>query len=277
MRNKQFKKIYIEITNRCNLQCPFCPTDRREKRNMTQEEFEHILQQVKEYTDYLYFHIKGEPLLHPKINEMIEQAVEYGFKVNLTTNGTCLERLTTKKIRQINYSLQSTKSIEQMQRILYQLKEIARTTQTYISIRLWRSEIQQDQKILNLLKAEFPNLENLQDKEKLEEQIYLSIEEEFEWPDLENKVYKKQGYCHGTKDHIGILVDGTVIPCCLDHKACIPLGNIFVQEISEILQSSRMKTIQEGFKKRQAVEELCQKCGFKERFSRNQKGKIGIY
>ena len=55
---------------------------------MTIEEFETVLKKIKDYTDYIYLHIKGEPLLHPQIIDILKVAEEYNIKVNLTTNGT---------------------------------------------------------------------------------------------------------------------------------------------------------------------------------------------
>ena len=85
---KKYRKIYIEITNKCNLNCSFCSKVLKPKRDMTLEEFDNILSKIKDYTDYIYLHVKGEPLLHKDIIKYINKANEYNLKVNLTTNGT---------------------------------------------------------------------------------------------------------------------------------------------------------------------------------------------
>ena len=61
----KFKKIYLEITNVCNLKCSFCHGTKRRKQFIDFEDFQQILAKIKNYTNYLYFHIMGEPLMHP--------------------------------------------------------------------------------------------------------------------------------------------------------------------------------------------------------------------
>ena len=117
---KKFKKIYVEITNICNLNCPFCSKDNNKLKEMTKEEFEYILKKINNYTDYLYLHVKGEPLLHSKLNEIIELCDKYHKKVNITTNGTLLKDNLEimKKVRQINISLHSLLDKEKLFDIL---------------------------------------------------------------------------------------------------------------------------------------------------------------
>lgn len=263
---KRFKKIYIEITNICNLSCDFCAPDNRVKAYMQKEDFIKVLKEIKPYTQYIYLHVKGEPLLHPKINEFIDIAHQQGFYINLTTNGTLRHKLTTKNIRQINYSMQSAANIKEMQEIIQDLKAYIQDTNIYLSLRLWIDKIKGNQDIEQMLKEEFPLFDKIEDKRKLDNNIFLSIENEFVWPDMEQKELSKEGYCYGLKDHIAILVDGTIIPCCLDHKGCISLGNILEDNLEDVLQSPRVSRMIEGFQNRKATEALCQTCAFKNRF-----------
>ena len=258
---KRFKRVYIEITNNCNFNCSFCTQDGRKKEFMTKEKFENIILKIKNYTDYIYLHVKGEPLLHPNINEFIDFAYKNNINVNITTNGSLINNLKTKNIRQINYSMQSTKDIEKIKETIQRLIEYIEGTQIYLSLRLWTTQIKENEDLIQWLKNKF-KIENIQDKMKIGENIFLSIENEFIWPDLENKEIFEDGFCYGLKDHIGILVDGTVVPCCLDHKGNIALGNIFEQDIEEIINNKRAEAIIEGFNKRSFVEELCKKCNF---------------
>ncbi|HIS11510.1 MAG TPA: radical SAM protein, partial [Candidatus Onthocola stercoravium] len=68
------KKVYVEITNNCNLDCSFCIKNTRKSMFMSEDNFEVILNKLKNTTSYLYFHVMGEPLLHPLINEFIDIA-----------------------------------------------------------------------------------------------------------------------------------------------------------------------------------------------------------
>jgi len=269
MKNKRFKKIYIEITNICNLSCPFCASDNRQKEHMTLDNFDYILNQIKEYTDYIYLHVKGEPLLHPQINKFIDLANQKGFLVNITTNGTLFDRLKTKNIRQINYSMQSTNDVEEIRKNIQKMRKFIAETNIYLSLRLWSEQAKNNIKLKQMLLEEFEilnSLEDIVDKKKLDSNIFLSIEDEFEWPSLDSNDENEKGYCYGLKDQLAILVDGTIVPCCLDHNGVINLGNIFKDKLSDILNSNRAKQILEGFRNRKVSEELCKKCHFKNKF-----------
>jgi len=108
---KKYKKIYIEITNICNLSCSFCSIDNRVKESITLEKMEHILKNINNYTDYVYLHVKGEPLLHKELKEILDLCKKYNKKVNITTNGTLIKEnikeLKHPVVRQINLSLHS--------------------------------------------------------------------------------------------------------------------------------------------------------------------------
>lgn len=87
-----FKRMYLEITNVCNLRCAFCPGTQRPRRFMTPEEFRQLAARLRPYGTYLMLHVMGEPLLHPRLAELLDIAGELGFRVCLVTNGTLLPR-----------------------------------------------------------------------------------------------------------------------------------------------------------------------------------------
>ena len=255
----RFKRVYIEITNICNLKCSFCPPHHRQNQYMTFEEFKSILASIKPYTQYIYLHVKGEPLLHPKFDQFVEYAYHNGFQINLTTNATKLhEHLQiTKYLRQINISLHATNSRE----IVQTAKKIH---DTIINFRIWNKSLNQE--AITLLEEAYhvtiPNTRNF----TLAQNQFLSQEELFEWPSLAKGDSQKNGYCHALSTQIAILVNGTVIPCCLDHEGDIPLGNIHTHSLESILQSEKAQEMLHGFQNRVATEELCKKCTFKNRF-----------
>ena len=78
---KRFQKVYLEISNVCNLSCAFCPGTKRKKKVMTEAEFRMMLPKLRPWTDFLYFHLMGEPLCHPNMESFLQIAGEYGFKV----------------------------------------------------------------------------------------------------------------------------------------------------------------------------------------------------
>ena len=264
----RFKKVYIEITNKCNFNCPFCSKDNRELKDMSPLEFEHVLNEVKPYTNYIYLHVKGEPLFHPNFKDIILLCEKYNMKVNITTNGSLLYKqkdiLKNKCIHQINISLQSYKEDTLMDNILNTCDELSNNT--IIVYRFWALDnsifSKDNQKIFNVIKNHYNT-----DNNKLSNNIFWEKAELFEWPNLKNNNYK-DGFCMGTKTHIGILSDGTVIPCCLDSNGVVNLGNIFNNGLKDIIESDRFNNMYNSFKNNQCSEELCKHCTYKNRFKK---------
>ncbi|MBU5437354.1 SPASM domain-containing protein [Tissierella sp. MSJ-40] len=290
---KKFKKVYIEITNVCNLQCDFCPQIMREPNFMGIEEFTHILSEIKGFTDYIYFHIKGEPLLHPDIDKFLDISYEKGFKVNITTNGTLIDKVKDKlmgkpALRQINFSLHSfdgntklTNKEDYLKEIFNFIKETRDEESLIIALRLWNldedniinKEAKRNKEIIEKIEEEFNLPFKIQEEItpqrgiKIGDRLYLNQDSRFQWPDLDAEELNDVGFCYGLRDQIGILSDGTVIPCCLDGEGVINLGNIFETSFSEIIMGDRAKKIYEGFSNRKVVEELCRKCGYRVKFN----------
>lgn len=281
----RFKKTYIEITNICNKNCSFCSVDKRNKKEMTIEEFEHILKEIKPYTNYIYLHVKGEPLLHSNFSKIISIAEQYSFNVNITTNGTLLVKqkdiLKNKCIRQINISLHSFEKKEEpnyFSNIFEVTKELLNNnSKLSIVYRFWALKNNNlsvtNKEIIDLiikeynLNNDFYNLINIKNNVKIKEQLYLNKGDIFEWPNIENDYVSDNGTCQGTRLHIGILSDGTVIPCCLDSNKIINLGNIFTQSMESILKCKRFVEINENFKNNKIIEELCKHCSYRKRFN----------
>ena len=291
---KRFKRIYIEITNVCNLQCSFCPQTGRQAEFMEIETFRNILDQIKPYTDYIYFHVKGEPFLHPQLDRFLDISHEKGFQVNITTNGTLIHKVRDKLIakpalRQINFSLHSFDGNEGLHRkedyihpILSFINEATVKSNVIISLRLWNldkdnrinQEKQRNRELLAILEKEFDLPYRIQEMvfpsrgAKLADRIYLNQDYEFQWPDLKEEEDDGMGFCHGLRSQIAILADGTVVPCCLDGEGIMNLGNIKNTEFSEILAMERTINIIRGFSRMEAVEELCRKCGYRKKFGK---------
>lgn len=287
---KKYKKIYIEITNVCNLKCDFCPETNRKSAFLKVDEFSNILDQIKPFTDYIYLHVKGEPLLHPDLFNFLDIAYSKGFKVNITTNGTLInesgEALLNKPgLRQINFSLHSfdgnekselTKE-EYINNIISFTKKANELTNMFISLRLWNLETNKDSlknlDILSTLEQEFKLVSSIAEHIdegrgiRLKDRVFLNHSLKFDWPDLSAEEDFSNGFCYGLKDQIAILVDGTVVPCCLDNNGTMNLGNIFNTNFSNIITSERAMKISDGFSKHKVVEELCRKCGYRKQFN----------
>lgn len=283
---KKFKRIYIEITNVCNLKCRFCDATNRKQEFMSVDNVEKIFNKIKDYTDYIYLHVKGEPLLHPNIREILDLAFKYNLNVIITTNGTLIKNnidvlSKAKAIRQINISLHSIEQNSNLEfdknlyfeELFNSIEEITKINNFYVSYRLWNLEdIKNSDKnidVLNSLKKYY-NISNLfelvknSDFIKIADKKYINLDTIYEWPSLNKNIISKTGYCYGLINQIAILVDGTVVPCCLDQNGDINLGNIFESEFEDILNSNLSKEIVEGFKNNKLVHSLCQRCGFRE-------------
>lgn len=288
---KTFKKVYIEITSVCNLACSFCPPTQRAKGLIKVEQFQHILDEIRPYTKYIYLHVKGEPLLHPRIDQLLEAAHEKGFKVNITTNGTLINKQRTKllgnpAIRQMNFSLHSFdghEGSENREKYLGDILQFVREEQNkniLFSFRLWNLQRENQTEVdkrknaetLEILEKEFQLPFKIEEKVepgkgiKIAPNVYLNQDHEFKWPSLLEKEDEGKGFCHALRSHSAILVDGTVVPCCLDGEGVINLGNVHEQKFGDIINSDRANNLVEGFSRREAVEELCRKCGYRQKF-----------
>ena len=278
---KRFRKVYVEISNRCNLTCSFCPGTKRQSRGMTEEEFAFLLPRLQEWTDYLYFHVMGEPLCHPKLERFLEMAGEAGFKVILTTNGTLLPRqqemlLRSTALHKVNISLHAFEAndlsmpFEDYLRGCFDFGKAAEGNKL-VTYRLWNAGglDEKNREILDAMHLAFPDpWVQVRKGTRIADRVYLEHGDKFDWPDLNAPDGGEKVFCYGLKDQIGVLCDGTVIPCCLDHEGDIPLGNLFRQELGEILADNRAKAMYEGFCRGQATEELCRKCGYARRFGK---------
>lgn len=279
---KRWKRVYIEITNICNLSCSFCKQTKRIRKSMSPEEFEEILKKIDDYTDYIYLHVKGEPLIHQNLKEILNIASKYQKKVTITTNATLLKEkesilLESSCIRQMNLSLHSENNKENyLEEIFSSVDKLSKKMN--IVYRFWtlhkgilnEKSTETVKKINSYYHLSPETVEKLYTNSniKIKENIYVNKDNEFLWPDLENEYYEPYGYCRALKDQIAILVDGTVIPCCLDGEGFINLGNIYESTMEEIMSNDRTKNMIEGFKSRKVSEELCKHCNFKEKFNR---------
>jgi MoaA/NifB/PqqE/SkfB family radical SAM enzyme len=259
---------------------------------MTISRFEQIITAVKPFTDHIYFHLMGEPLLNPNVAKFLEIAHAAGLKVNLTTNGTLLSAnqsvlLEAPALRQVNISLSSFEANEMNSSLESYLETVAqfvnaasKQSQPICSIRLWNMDTAElkgsntfNHQIINYLEhsLEMPTgslIEMLSHKmsAKVKERVYINMAEKFEWPDMEKAQENTTVFCYGLRDQLGILVDGTVVPCCLDSDGNIPLGNVLEMPLDTIINSKRAVALYEGFSNRVAIEPLCQKCGYAKKY-----------
>ena len=276
---KRFNKVYLEISNLCNLRCAFCPGTKRAPHRMTEEEFSALLPKLRPFSDYLYFHLMGEPLCHPLLGRFLELAGQAGFKVILTTNGTLLTRmqdvlLKAPALHKVNISLHAFEANDLAVPFSEYLRGCfafgkAAEGKCIISYRLWNNggADELNSQILDTMAQFFPRPWAEERRgPRLGQKIYLEYGDKFDWPDLNAADNGERVFCYGLRDQIGVLCDGTVVPCCLDHEGDLALGNLHETTMDAILETDRAKAIYEGFQKGKAAEELCRKCGYATRF-----------
>ncbi len=299
IKMKKFKKIYIEITNICNLNCSFCPKHKRTPKIMSPSEFEKILQITHNRGDNFYLHLMGEPTSHPEFKEILNICNKYNIKINITTNGTLLNNvdnlLLESNLRSVNISLHSFEannlniSLQDYLDNIISFCKKAIGQNTVVELRLWTMSIESiknkdsiNHKIVEYINKNLnPNIDMFKKLEetffymtnnrkknfKIYENIFLGMSEQFSWPSIQNSPNKVcSGFCYGLRNQIAILSDGTVVPCCLDSDGNIPLGNIFKEDFDSIINSSRSKNIYNGFTNQKAVEPLCQSCGYMKKY-----------
>lgn len=280
----RFSRCYLEITNRCNLSCSFCPKTKRPARTISPAEFRHLAEKLRPYTDYLYLHVLGEPLMHPALKTLLDICRELSFRVVITTNGTLLPAqetmlLSSPALYKINVSLHSFEANAPGDFGAYlsgcfSFAKKAGEAGKLVDLRLWnldgettRGQNAQNDVILETLASFFPRpwVQNTWGF-RLCDRVFVHYAEKFDWPDLALEERSDCGTCRALKDQIAVLSDGTVVPCCLDHEGDIALGNLFSQNLPEILDDTPAKSLLSGFSARKLSHPLCRRCGYAKRF-----------
>ena len=246
---------------------------------MSAEEFEAVAKKLTGITGYLYYHLMGEPLTHPGLPEMIGIAAKLGFKSQITTNGTLLpdrgQALIDAGVHKVNISVHSFEEGTDEDYVNYinaclDFADRASKAGIIVVLRLWNNGYDEGRNIstLDLMKTKFPWDWKEEPKGiRIQHKLFIEHGDRFDWPDLSAEDGGNSVFCHGLRDHFGILSDGTVVPCCLDREGAINLGNIFEASVEEILNTPRAKAMVSGFSCRRATEELCRKCGYARRFN----------
>jgi|LSQX01.2.fsa_nt_gb radical SAM protein with 4Fe4S-binding SPASM domain len=227
-KSQRFKKVYIEITNVCNLSCSFCPGTVRKSTFMSLCDFEKVLGRITGYTRYIYLHVMGEPLLHPELTKIFEISHSYGFRVNITTNGTLIlkrqkDLLDAHALRQVNFSLHSREGVVSPEERKKYLDDIFRFSDKalergdiFISYRLWNigasSADKYNKWVLESIEKhcsiDFSLWNTFIEKDRItvKDRLYINRAEVFQWPDD----------CHAEDDP----TDDTVSSACVKPDSC---------------------------------------------------------
>lgn len=273
------KRVYIEVTNICNLNCSFCPKTKRKPEYMDVSFFEKVASQVKEYTDQIYLHVMGEPLLHPKIKEILGICEEFKLQVNLTTNGTLLAQhiewlKNSTALRKLTLSIQAYEANdigwkETLAQVVNCVNQLP--TRVIVEYRLWNWGVstcarEQVAYLTACYGQPTKNTDKLSSNKyensiKLKNNVYIMFDKPFLWPNQSKQDASKR-YCPALTRQIAILVDGRVVPCCLDSEGKMTLGNLHLKSFDEIVKSARVNEMMCALQKGERKFELCKTCQF---------------
>lgn len=290
---KRFKKVYLEISNICNLKCSFCPAVERGEMQISEQHFTERLLKVSPWAERVCLHVMGEPLAHPLLQRFIEIAEQHKVDLEITTNGTLLNLTTTQAllnstVKQVNFSLQSfldnfpeaspEKYIEKILNFVEQA--FVKRPDLYTNLRLWghgSEGFENDtEMVLQKVERRFAVVINrnvdvgFKKSKNVKNRLYIHFDSRFNWPDLRRPVLSEKGSCYGLRSHVAVLSDGAVVPCCLDKEAGMQLGSIDHQDLLQIIDSPKAKNIRKGFEQGLLQEELCRRCGYATRFKKHK-------
>ena len=278
---KKFKHIYFELTNICDRKCSFCPEVNRKRMFMPTEDAFRFLDQASELTDAVYWHLQGEPLLHPDFRMITQYAHKLGLILKLTTNATHLKQLKDHLLSgifyQINFSLQSLNEVppeerEQCRKDIADFTELAlkKCPELYLNLRWWQDlppDLEYFAERFKIPVSEWLPAAGRRNR-RITGHLYTNFDGQFEWPDAASTPRKNgdKGSCYGLIDHCGILCDGRVVPCCLDSQGTLALGDLHRQTLKEILESPAAQNMEKGFRQNHRIMKQCQSCGYASRF-----------
>ncbi|GAB4019706.1 MAG: radical SAM/SPASM domain-containing protein [Bdellovibrio sp.] len=256
---------------------------------MSYHQFKYAIDQAAPLAKQICLHLMGEPLAHKELEKFLMYAEEKNVQINLTTNGLLLPQkkeilLNSMSLYQLNVSVQSfhdnfpEKSLEDyLEKVMNVFDEIMKLrSEVYLNLRLWNlgTDDNENEEVLSYLENRYSIQINrntdsrLRKSKKLFNRLYLHFDTRFKWPSFENDNFGRKGTCQGLRNHIGVLSDGTVVPCCLDKEAKINLGNLFEKNLESIINSDRAQKIKKGFENGVLVEKFCQHCPYIKRFDK---------
>ncbi|WRA02359.1 SPASM domain-containing protein [Helicobacter pylori] len=278
---KLFKKIYVELSDICGLQCSFCPNPKNIRGVMPLELFEEVCKEVAPLTPMITLHVLGDPCKLKNLNRYLNVAKRFSLKVDLVTSGVYLrdfETLLQDAIYQISISLDAGldnhNKINQhryIQKILeFCHYKCEKNSEVFLNLRIQDGTLDKHQNLIKPFLESFKSvsLECLksQGRARLFKKSFLNIQKTFKWPNLNapNPLNQesKIPYCYGLIKQVAILSNGVVVPCCMDTQANINLGDLNHMPLKDILNSQKAMAIKTHFLKGEALEFLCKNCSY---------------
>lgn len=267
------KRVYLEITNSCNLDCLFC-SNKKGNNFLSLEEIENYIVQIKKHCNYIYLHILGEPLLHPNFEEILDLLDKNSMNLQLVTNGTLLYKypnlLKHNCLRKLSISIHSINNFNINKEYFNVIDSIIESNlNTQIELRFYNQNnlAKQANDYLDYLKNKYIfQTTSKENSYKITNNTYVYFNDFFKWPNINDNFISNIGTCKGAIDMIAINSNSDITICCLDPYAYNKIGNLKEESLDEILKSDKYLKFINDFKNNKITAELCSKCSYRLRF-----------
>jgi organic radical activating enzyme len=255
-------RLWLEISARCNLRCPFCPNkdlDAALKGDMPWPLLQKVADQAQGFALEMNLHHRGETLLHPQAGRFIRYAAGKGIYTRLHSNGTLLDKALSAEI--IDSDLQRLSiSFDGFNAAAYEknrpgasFAQVTGNIETFLSLRRQRG------KRTPRLAIEVMDLSQAQ----MQKKDRLAFAARFKKLGLDELVIKKP---HNWAGHLGspggqenfsactfpwnallVLFNGDVLACAQDFFGRNLLGNAGRESLPELWNGPAMQKLRRSF------------------------------
>jgi radical SAM protein with 4Fe4S-binding SPASM domain len=266
MHHPKLKKAYLELTNKCNLQCEMCTYQASDRKigEMARPQFESYVNQLSEIgVDVLYLHFGGESLLHPNFTDFLKYAICQRDKgkigrVGWVDNGMLFNQdiadlSVSLKVDCIIFSIDGVGQVNDNIRIGSKYPVIERNIKYLLKKRGTAKKPEVSLNICDYGKTEEQKLEIYREWVHLVDEITLipSILPDNSW-ESKNILSKKlktappPAFCYFPLDTIVVSWDGKVTGCCQDYVFKMDLGDGTKETIKQIWNGQKFRNLRKA-------------------------------
>jgi radical SAM protein with 4Fe4S-binding SPASM domain len=246
MEIKPLTSLIVEPTNTCNLRCAFCFVTEGMNRPAGFMEFDLFEKIVDDCPglEHLCMHNWGEPLLNKDIFKMFDHARRAGVKhIVMNTNGTLLtdrmiDKIVDSPLSVIRFSIDGSAAtfrrirgveLEKIERNILKLRERKEARRPALGMGVVFTVEEETQGDIDAYVAHW---RDIVDHVRLQPKLIQGPRGEI-CPEPFGKDYGK----------LVVLWDGTVIPCCVDYNATLPLGNAWKDSVISIWRGAAIERL----------------------------------
>ncbi len=251
--------IDLEATSNCNLKCEMCPQsfapDKFKRGYMEMKLFKKIIDEgSKNGLKSIKLNWRGEPLLHPKIPEMIKYAKDKGIiEVMFNTNGQLLnpelsEKIIDAGLDKIIFSMDgATKETYEKIRKGASYEKLIKNIKDFVEIRNKKKKRKPFVRIqmvkMDETKKEVDKFIKMWDPivDHIAVNDYSNRGEENERGVKTKWVSVGRRTCPQPFQRMMIAFDGSVMPCCFDWYGRLKMGDATKQSIKDIWTGEKLK------------------------------------